>query len=77
MDEKILSILKGINPGIDYTEETQLIDKKLLDSFDIVNLVVELNDNFDIDINVDELIPENFNSINGIKKLIKFKQSET
>lgn len=77
MEEKILSILKGINPGINYEEETQLIDKKLLDSFDIVNLVVELNDNFDIDIDVDELIPENFNSIAGIKKLIEFKQSET
>lgn len=76
MKEKILEILTSINPNVDFKKETKLIDDKLLDSFDVVNLVVELNDNFDIEIDVDELVPENFNSLNEIINLVNIKQSE-
>ena len=46
--EKVIEILGDINPDIDYSAETSLIDGGLLDSFDIVSLVGELNDAFDI-----------------------------
>ncbi|MBO6112879.1 MAG: acyl carrier protein [Lachnospiraceae bacterium] len=69
MDE-IIEILSGIHPEIDYETEDALIDKRIFDSFDIVTLVGELTDNYDIEIGPEELIPENFNSAAGIYALV-------
>jgi acyl carrier protein len=74
--EQIIQILKDINPDIDYETETALIDNNLLDSFDIVTLVGELNDTFDITITVVDLIPENFNSAEAIVRLVDRLQNE-
>lgn len=68
--EKILSILKDLRPEINFEEETALIDNGLLDSFDIVALVGELNEAFSVEIGVEDLLPENFNSVSDINKLI-------
>lgn len=68
--EELLKILEEINPDIDYKNETSLIDDGLLDSLDVVSLVSELNDHYDIEIGLDELIPENFNSAEAILSLI-------
>ena len=69
--EKVIEILGDINPDIDYTSETSLIDGGLLDSFDIVSLVGELNDAFDISITVVDLVPENFNSADAMAELVE------
>jgi len=74
--EQIIEILNDINPDIDYENETSLIDDGLLDSFDIVSLVGELNDTFDITITVVDLIPENFNSAAAIAALVERLQCE-
>ncbi len=76
MLEQIIAILNDINPDIDYENETALIDDGLLDSFDIVSLVGELNDTFDITITVVDLIPENFNSAAAIAALVEKLQCE-
>lgn len=76
MIEQIIEILNDINPDIDYENETSLIDDGLLDSFDIVSLVGELNDTFDITITVVDLIPENFNSAAAIAALVERLQCE-
>lgn len=76
MREEILEILKDINPNIDYENEKKIIDDQLYDSFDIVQLVVALNDAFDIEIDVDELEPVNFNSLEGMIALVEQKQEE-
>ena len=69
--EQIIEILTDINPDIDYETETALIDGGLLDSFDIVSLVGELNDTFDIHITVVDLVPENFNSADAMAALVE------
>ena len=51
--------------------ETKLIDDEILDSFDIISIVSEVNDQFGIEINVDDLLPENFNSAKSLYELIK------
>ena len=61
---------------LDDLTEKQLIDGGVLDSFDIVSIVGALNDEFDIDIHVGNLVPENFNSIEGMMKLIEKLQQE-
>ena len=74
--DKILEILKGIRPDVDFVNEKKLIDGKVLDSFDIISIVSEINDAFDVSINVNDLLPENFNSVDAILALIKKLQEE-
>lgn len=69
MDE-LLEILNEINPDIDYENESALVDDRLLDSLDIVTLISEINDRFDIAIPPEEIIPENFNSVKALHALI-------
>lgn len=71
MKEKILEILNDINPDIDYETETALVDDDLLDSFDLVSLVSDLNSGFDINITVVDFVPENFNSLSALTALVE------
>lgn len=74
--EELMQILEEIRPDVDFKSEKKLIDNSILDSFDIVSLVGELNDEFDIDINPAELVPENFNSVEAMYKMIQRLQDE-
>ncbi len=76
MRETILEILKEINPDIDYEKETALIDGELLDSFSVIRLITELMEAFSVDIDADDLEPENLNSLDAICQLVKDKQAE-
>ena len=69
--EELIEILNEINSDIDYENETALIDDGILDSLDVVALVSELNDHYDIEIGLDDLIPENFNSLEAMLALIE------
>jgi len=71
--EKIVEILQSVSPGIDVKSKA-LVDDELLDSFDIVTLVSELIDTFNVDISVEDIIPDNFNSVEAINKLIEGKK---
>lgn len=69
--EKILEILNSVRDDIDYAKEDKLIDNNILDSFDIVSIVSELCDAYDITITVDEMEPANFNSAEAIHALVE------
>ena len=71
MENELREILEEIRPDVDFDTETQLIDGGVLDSFDIVTLVAEINARLDIAIPAEELIPENFNSANALAKLLE------
>ena len=75
MKKQIIEILSEICPGIDFETETALIDDGLIDSLDIVAVVTELMEAFDVELGVDDLTPENFNSVEVIEELIESKQS--
>ena len=68
--KELMDILSALHPDIDFEHTEGLIDKALLDSFDIVRIVGECNDIFDIEIDVDDLLPENFNSAAAMWELI-------
>ena len=70
MDE-IIEILSGLHPDVDFATAKNLVDSKILDSFDIVSLIAEINDNFDIAISAEEITPENFNSAEAIWALVE------
>ena len=69
--EKLLEILKGIRPDVDFENETELIDDGILDSFDIVSIISEIDDTFGVQIRITELDPENFNSVENLWALIQ------
>ena len=69
--EKLLEILKGIRPDVDFENETALIDDGILDSFDVVSIISELDDAFGVQVRITELDPENFNSTESIWKLVQ------
>ncbi|OKY84641.1 MAG: acyl carrier protein [Bacteroidales bacterium 52_46] len=70
MNNQIISILNGIRPEFDFSEDVNFIEEGILDSFDVVSLVSELEENFGININGVDILPENFSSIENIKSLI-------
>ncbi len=74
MKEQVLEVLKSVKSDIDFANETEMIDGGVLDSFDIIAIVSELNDTFDIDITFDDLEPENFNTLDAIVSLVESLQ---
>lgn len=70
MDE-LLEILNEVNADVDFKNCDTLIDDGILDSFDIVSIVGELNDAFDIEITPVDIIPDNFNSAKAMWAMIQ------
>jgi len=71
MKQVIFEILTEIRPEFDFTKSADFIEDGMLDSFDIVNLVSILDENFLISISGLDIIPENFSSVEKIEELLK------
>ena len=69
--EQLIEILKELHPDVDFWSADGLIDDGILDSLDMVTLVTEINDKFDVSIPAEEIIPENFNSAEALFALIE------
>ena len=76
MRDEIIEILEDIKPGVDFDSATDIISSGILTSLNIITLVRELNDEFDVQIGADKLLPENFESVDAIEKLIIEMQDE-
>ena len=70
MKEEIMEILTGVRSDVDFENCTKLIDDGILESLDIVAIVGEFNETFDVEISVEDLVPENFNSVDAMVELI-------
>ena len=68
---ELIEILNSVRADVDFEKETKLIDDSILDSFDIIGIVSELNDHYGIEISADDLLPENFNSAEAILRLVE------
>lgn len=71
MKERLLNILTEACPEVDFENETALIDDGLLESLDIVMIVTEVMQEFGVELTVDDLLPENFNSVDALLALIE------
>ena len=69
--EKLLEILQRVRPDVDFKNETLLIDDGILDSMDVVSIISELDDEFGVQVRINELIPDYFNSVEAIWNLIQ------
>jgi D-alanine--poly(phosphoribitol) ligase subunit 2 len=69
--EKLLEILGKLHQDVDFEDCETLIDDGVLDSFDIISLISEIDSEFDVTIPAEEIIPENFNSAKALYALIE------
>ena len=74
--EELFKVLERIKPGVDFRNNTSLIDDEILDSFDIVTLVAAIDEEFDVQITAKDILPENFNSAEAMYKLIEKLEEE-
>lgn len=75
MEETIISILTGLRPEFDFTQEgVNFIEEGMLDSFDMISLVSELDAQFGISIDGVDIVPENFGTVDDIVATIKRNQ---
>ncbi len=72
----IIEIIKSIKPGVEITENTKLIEQHILDSFAIINLVANLEDEYDVAISAKDIVPENFESPKAIFSMIERLEDE-
>lgn len=68
--EALLEILNDLHPEVDFETCTTLIDDKIIDSFDIVTIISEIHEEYDVIIGAEEMTPENFNSAQALYDLI-------
>ena len=68
--EKLMNILMEIDSSIAWDKEEKLIDDRIMDSFMVISLISELEDQFQIEIDASEIIPENLNPVNAMWRMI-------
>ena len=69
--ERLFEILENVKPDVDFENCETLIDDGLLDSFSILAIVGEINDEFDVEISAPDIVPENFNSAKALWALVE------
>ena len=69
--KELIDILKNLHSDVDYENCTALIDDRILDSFDLITMIADIHEKFDVIIPADEIVAENFNSAQAIYALIK------
>jgi len=74
--DTLLEILKELHDDVDFETHESLIDDKVIDSFDIITLIAEIDDRIGVSIPPEELIPENFNSYSAIGALVRRLEDE-
>ena len=69
--EKLIEALKRVNPSIDYANEKALVSGKVIDSIDMTSILAELEDTFDIEIDMEYISPEYFDSVEAMWGMIQ------
>lgn len=74
--EKLYALLEEIRPDVDFRNVNTLVTDGYIDSFDIVTIIASIEDEFSVEIPVDSMLPENFDSVEDIMKLINTSKGE-
>lgn len=74
--EDLLEILSSLHPEVDFETCDTLVDDKILDSFDILSIISEIEDQFDVVISAEKITPQNFNSAEALYALIQDLEDE-
>lgn len=68
--EDIIAILKEIKPTKNLADVNNIVEGGYIDSFELMFLITSISEKFNISIEVDDITPENFNSVDGITKMV-------
>ena len=68
---ELLEALKRANPKIDYESSDKLVTDKVIDSIDMTSILAELEETIDIEIDMEYIVPENFNSVEAMWKMVQ------
>lgn len=71
MRDKVISILKSVEPGIDYDKNTELITGKYLDSIDMMQIIEKIEDEFDVEIDMEYMDNQHFDSVDKMVNMIE------
>lgn len=74
--QELLELLKDILPNVQWESDLNLVDEGILNSIDIITIISEITDEYDIKISSDEMKAENFNSVQAIYSMIKRLEEE-
>ena len=69
--EKLIKQLEQIKSDVDFAHEAHLVNDRLLDSFDIIQIISMLDEEYDVSVPAAQIVPENFNSAQSIYDLIQ------
>ena len=73
---QLLDILRDLHPDIDFETAEGLIDHKVLTSFDVVSIVAELSETYDVELGAVDIVPENFNSARALFALSQRNEND-
>ena len=71
IQEKVIAILNEVKPTRDLSDIEDIIEGGYLDSFELMSLISLLSEGFDVEIGVDEIVPENFNSVAALVAMVE------
>ena len=69
--DQLLDLLKDVNEDVDFTPPTAIIDDEVIDSLDLTGLIADIEDTFDIEIGMNDIVPENFNTVDAMWAMIQ------
>lgn len=76
MEQQILKILKEIGNGDNFETSEDFLSEGLIDSFGVIALVGALEEQFEIEIDGGDILPENFKNMEAIVNLITKTKEE-
>lgn len=71
MYDKLIDLLNNIRPDIDFEKEKRLLTDEILDSYDMISIVAAIMENFDIEIPVEFISEEHFDSVDTIQSMLE------
>ena len=69
--EKVSAIMKEVKPTKNLEQIFDIVEGGYIDSFELMSLIATLSEEFSIDISIDEIVPENFNSLDAMAKMVE------
>lgn len=74
--EEFIEKLKLIKKGVDFENETALFDGGFLDSFDVIQIITMLDEDYEITVPPSEIVPTNFNSAKAMFEMMQRLEDE-
>ena len=74
--EKVVEILSNLKSGVDFNTAEGIVTNKIIDSIDIASLISTIEEEFDIEISMEYMENENFDSAKAIWEMVQELQDE-